>query len=151
MNMDNTTHRYTLESPAPGLYEARDNKTGVFVTFEEGKFDETQEWYHPVDAAVIPEVLKRTCDGLEGWLRRHYLDAMTPEAKYSITLSEDGTMVTFSRKGNPEKKNDPHIEITFPAFYYRKNIVAKLNAMVKFLRDDAPGWNDHDRSPSMDF
>lgn len=130
MNMDNTTYRYSLESPAQGHYEARDNKTGVFVTFEEGKFEETQEWYHPVDAAVIPEVLNRTCDGLENWLKRFHMDKMISGGKYPLTREGDEMVLSYSEEGSPA------IRISFPAGYPKNKIVARIRFMAKYLKDN---------------
>lgn len=130
MNMDNTTHRYALESPAQGRYEARDNKTGVLVTFDEGKFDETQQWYYPVDAAFSQETLNRIYDGLENWLRRFHMDKMVPGGKYTLSKEGNLTVLSYSEDGSPA------IRISFPSGYPKNKIVARIRFMAKYLKDN---------------
>lgn len=134
--------RYSLTSPAPGHYEAKDNRTGVYVTFQEKKFDETQQWYHPVDSSLTPAKLDSICDDLEGWLKWHHKDLMTEDTYYKITVSDDGSTVKFIRQGTPDKPGDPHIEITFPAETYKKTIAVRLGQMAKFLKESARDWHE---------
>lgn len=133
--------RYILSSPEPGHYEVKDNRTGVFVTFEENKFNETQQWYHPVDTDLNPVKLNRVCDGLEGWLTWHHRELMGPADNFYIQLSEDGRTVTVVRPGTPGKVSDPHMEITFPAELYQKTAAALVSGMARFIKERAEDWH----------
>ena len=133
--------RYTLERTAPGTYKAIDLRFGIFVTFEEGRFEETQRWSNPTDSQIPPHKLNQICDGIEGWLNWRHRGIMGLEEKYKVVISEDGSTVTFIRPGTPGVISDPHIEITFPAELYKKTAAAKISGMAKFLRDQAPDWH----------
>ena len=137
------SQRYYIESPAPGLYEAHDVKSGVFVTFEDKQFKDTQEWHFPADPKLLHNeiAMNRLADGLEGFLVWHYPEIVGISQDYKVELSEDGETVTFTRFGNPDKPGDPRIVITFPAQTYKKTAASLIRNMARYLKDNADDWH----------
>lgn len=142
MTQENTPSRYILESPAPGYFECRDTKTNVFVTFEEQKYDETQEWYFPADPAIQkPTTMDNIANKMEAWLLWHHQLKLRPEHKYMIQLSEDGKTITVTHAGKPGNPSDPRIVVTFPADARQKSVAAKIRNLAMFLRDHTEDWH----------
>ena len=139
------SNRYTIETVKPGLYYVTDNKTHASVTFHQGRFQESQEWYFPADPAIQnPVKMHRIADAIESWLTWHHADLMGVTEKYSLQFSEDKQTIIYTRHGMTAKPGDPTITITFPASCYKKTIAALIRNAGKHLRDYEDDWHTVD-------
>lgn len=137
-NNQTPSPRFYLDNPQEGFYEAGDTKTGVFVTFEEKKFQETQEWHLPCNPDLInkPAAVGHIQDKIEGWLRTHHGEIMSPPLSHSLTKSEDGT-ITLAR---PEIG----LTITFPASLGRATAAAFIRTASVWLKNQSAYLSDVD-------
>lgn len=137
-NNQTPSPRFYLDNPKGGYYEAGDMKTGVFVTFEEKKFQETQEWHLPCNPDLInkPSAVGHIQDKIEGWLRMHHAEIMSQPLSHSLTKSEDGT-ITLAR---PEIG----LTITFPASLGRATAAAFIRTASVWLKNQSAYLSDVD-------
>lgn len=137
--------RYTIETVKPGFYYVTDRKTNASVSFHQGRFQETQEWYFPADPAIQnPVRMHRIADAIESWLTWHHKDLMGGTERYTLEFSDDRKTIIYTRHGTSDKPGDPTITITFPAETYKKTIAALIRNAAKHLRDNENDWHTVD-------
>lgn len=133
-----TLSRYVIESPEEGLYEVRDTKTNVFVTFKEKQFKETQEWYFPADPAIQkPITMNRIADKLEAWLRLNHPEIVSEPEKFILKRSEDGKTIILERPSQG-------LVITFPESTGKVTASAQIRAASMWLKNMADNWDNVD-------
>ena len=133
-----TLSRYVIESPEEGLYEVRDTKTNVFVTFKEKQFKETQEWYFPADPAIQkPITMNRIADKLEAWLRLNNPEIVSEPEKFILKRSEDGKTIILERPSQG-------LVITFPESTGKVTASAQIRAASMWLKNMADNWDNVD-------
>jgi hexokinase len=133
-----TLSRYVIESPEEGLYEVRDTKTNVFVTFKEKQFKETQEWYFPADPAIQkPITMNRIADKLEAWLMLAHPDLMSEPEKFVMKISDDGKTITIDR---------PKLGFTlsFPAKFGKAKAASIIRSTSEWLKRYEGNWDNVD-------
>ena len=136
------SERFTIETVSPGFYYVTDHKTFVSVSFHEGRFHETKEWYFPADPELQKPIrMQRIKDTIESWLTWHKPELLGTDDRYTLQFSEDKKNITFTRLGTPGKPGDPKIVITFPAETYKKTIAALIRNAARYLKDSAPDWH----------
>lgn len=133
-----TLSRYVIESPEEGLYEVRDTKTNVFVTFKEKQFKETQEWYFPADPAIQrPITMNRIADKLEAWLRLNHPEIVSEPEKFILKRSDDGKTIILERPSQG-------LVITFPESTGKVTASAQIRAASMWLKNMADNWDTVD-------
>lgn len=131
--------RYQLQEIRTGFYQATDTVTHAYVTFEKGKFQETQEWQFPADPNIAnPTSMHRIANRIEGWVMWHHREIAAPPEKFIVQLSEDGQTVRVIRQASPR------MEITFPADISKEKAAAKLQAAAMWLKKSADYWDNVD-------
>ncbi|WP_455094308.1 DNA breaking-rejoining protein [Prevotella histicola] len=88
-------------STRPNGWVLTDKENGIVVTFEDGKFNDTQKVTPLEDVHHTPEELARIMRELGGWVVRHHGSRCFSQP-YGIEYSEDNTKCFLYRKKSPQ-------------------------------------------------
>lgn len=136
MNMEQQDQkRYSIESPKPGFYNVYDSRSGVAVTFEERRFQETQHWTVPAGKEFNRVALSRLCDHMEAWIRLQHPDIFAEPGKFTLTRSGDGHTITITRP-------DQGLTISFPSSTGKITAAAQIRAVSMWLKSMADNWDN---------
>lgn len=84
-----------------GWYSVVDSQTGLVCSFEEHRFNETQE-FNLDDLPIDPESIARAMRELGEWLSLHRYSETMPVPTYEYRLSEDNETVQIIRHKEPK-------------------------------------------------
>lgn len=85
----------------PNGWVLTDKENGIVVTFEDGKFNDTQKVTPLEDVHHTPEELARIMRELGEWVVRHHGSKCFSQP-YGIEYSEDNTKCFLYRKKSPQ-------------------------------------------------
>ena len=109
--------RYTIEksSTLPNGWVLTDTEKDVVITFEDGRYNETQHVVLPKDASPeMTDIIIQTVRGMYDWVARHH-GSKCFSRPYGFEFSEDNTKHYFYRRKPPcwhmeieEDEVEPH-------------------------------------------
>lgn len=122
----------------PSVWILTDTENGVCISFEDGRFNETQR-VTVLDDVPVPSAdeLSRIMRGMGDWAVRHHGDKAFSKP-YGFAYSEDDGTLCLYRKKSPKWR----MEIERMDKDYLKKLAASLKKAAEFLQKGGRGNED---------